>query len=81
MGFANRSGDIMSDTDWTKVFAQHMGTKIPEGYETTSQIAAKCQETVALAYNRLKKLHENGVVDKIKVTHNGIAQSAWKVKG
>ena len=70
----------MSDTDWTKVFAQHMGTEIPEGYETTSQIAAKCKQTATLAYNRLRILHEKGVVDKIKVTHNGIAQSAWKIK-
>ena len=70
----------MSDTDWTKVFAQHMGTKIPEGYETTSQIAAKCQETMPVAYNRLQSLFRKGVVDKIRVTHKGVAQSAWKIK-
>lgn len=67
-------------SDWVDIFAKHLRTKVPEGYETTSEIAKKTDAKHSATYERLKLLHKRGVVDCVEVTHNGKSAKAWKYK-
>tara|TARA_R110002020_G_C16317421_1_gene774396 strand:- start:6871 stop:7080 length:210 start_codon:yes stop_codon:yes gene_type:complete len=67
-------------TDWTEVFAKHLNTNIPEGFETTAQIAKKAGANHSATYERLKVLLKRGLVDCVEVTHNGKNAKAWKQK-
>jgi len=78
VGVANGGGGVVND--WAKIFSEQLGAGLPEGFETTQQIATKTGDSLAKVYNRLKRLHAKGLVEKRVISFEGAQQAAWRFK-
>lgn len=65
--------------NWERVLSEEFASKVPEGYETTCEIAQKTNLTHRQTYDRLTLLLKQGKVTRIKCNKNGSIGWAWKV--
>tara|TARA_Y100000310_G_scaffold325678_1_gene389493 strand:- start:46 stop:264 length:219 start_codon:yes stop_codon:yes gene_type:complete len=63
---------------WTELLTKEITLGIPEGYESTEQIAAKLQIPKRAAYRRLYALRDKGLVQSLYSSHNGYKTCVWK---
>jgi predicted transcriptional regulator len=66
--------------NWEKLLAENFANAVPEGYETTRQIAKRWNCRVDSAASRLNKLFEKGLVDKKEAVCDGHLTNSWKIK-
>jgi DNA-binding Lrp family transcriptional regulator len=67
-------------TDWIKVMSGGLADEIPEGWETTSQIAEHLGITPDAAHGRLKRRKIRGLVEQRHIIVSGMGKSSiWRV--
>ena len=51
--------------NWEKLLAENFANAVPKGYETTRQIAERWNCRIETANQRLNRLFEKGLVDRL----------------
>ena len=66
--------------DWVKALSEGLGETVPEGWETTGQIAKQIGLSADATLGRLKRRQARGLIERQHITVNGVGKtSSWRV--